>query len=69
MRRVDAVQEFVGCGLLQANDITRFVSNLIAEEIEAQAAFWEIEGDTYSLVNGLRRAAMVAGKYLEEENV
>jgi len=51
---------------LQSIDVTRFISNKNADEIEAQAEYLEIEGDLYGVTNGLRKAAQIARTYKQE---
>lgn len=61
--RADQVREITQGGLLQSITITKTISYLIAEEIEAHAEFLEVEGDIYGMAGGLRKAAAIARKY------
>jgi len=56
MNRVVAVKEKFGISHLQAHDIVKFVSEMIAEELTAEIDFVKSDGDLYELSNGLNRA-------------
>lgn len=66
MNRSEKLREQFDLGMLQSIDVTKFISNMIADEIEAQAEFLDIEGDLYGVANGLRKAAQIARTYKQE---
>jgi len=68
MTRVDFICEQFELPLYRGTQIVTAISSLIAEEIEAQAQFLEVEGDLYGVVGGLRKAAAIARTHKQEGN-
>jgi len=65
MNRIDTIREECNLGLLQATEVVRKISNLIADELETQSELLDLEGDLYAQINGLRLATKIIRNYTD----